>query len=202
MGLFGFKKKEIEVPKPSETKKEAVSDRHNDDLDKPTPVLQGPLFPEMPKLDLPELEAPEEKPIEIKLPEIKIPEMPPKMAIDKKEIPDELPELELPELGILKAPKRETSILKFAIPESLPDIEDFEYKPKKQKPVFMDIRRYASMVEELNQMKTKIMDYATVSGKMTEIKDEKERAMEKYRHSLEDMERKLLYVDRVLFEGG
>lgn len=191
MGLFGFKKKTPEVPKPSESAKTAVSDRHKDDLEKPTPVIQGPLFPEMPKLDLPELEAPEEKKEELKLPEIE----------EKEEIPEKLPELEIPEIEMLKI-KRPEKEISFEIPESLPDIEEFEYRPRKQKPVFMDIRKYNEMIEQLNQMKTKLTDYATVSTKMAEIKDEKERAMEKYRHTLEDIERKLLYADRVFFEGG
>lgn len=212
MALFGlFKKKEAEVPKPSGALKldlTAPPARHKDDLEKPTPVLQGPLFPDIPKLELPELEAPEKEESDldkIKLPEFKIPELP--KAEKPEETLFELPELELPELeeaGISKP--KEVSHMEIAkeleAPESLPDIEEFEYRPKKQKPVFMDIRRYSEMIEQLNQMKTKIMDYANVSTKMAELKDEKEKAMEKYRYSLEDIERKLLYIDRVFFEGG
>ncbi|MEM4336955.1 MAG: hypothetical protein QXG86_03045, partial [Candidatus Woesearchaeota archaeon] len=230
MALFGlFKKKE--VPKPVETKTEikmagyessfatenVLSGRHEDDLEKPTPIIKGPLFPDIPKLELPEIMAPEEskedKKVEVaeegvskKIEELNIPELEigkveiPKLEkkVEEKEVPETIPELEIHDFKFTKT-KIEDNYLsskhEIIIPDSLPAIESFEYKPKKQKPVFIDLNKYNEIVTQLNQMKMKINDYAMFSTKMSEIKNEKERAMEKYRHALEEIERKLLYVD-------
>jgi len=219
VGLFGLLKKkekqEPQVPKPLELtdlgKKlmaPSAAARHKDDLEKPTPALKGPLFPEIPKLELPELEAPEEKEEKINLDGLKLPEIKLTKEQPKKEEKLELPELETEEVVPLEFPEKEEELPgielpeELDIPEALPELEDFEYRPKKQKPVFININKYNQMIDQLNKMKTKLTDYSAISSKIVQIKDSKDKALEKYRQTLEEIERKLLYVDKTFFEGG
>jgi len=184
MAIFGFfkKKKEAAMPEPPKppssvqpkTEMPQVS-RHVDDLEKPSPPIEGPLFPEIPKLELPELEpAKEEK--ELVSEETKVSEI----------VPEHLPEIEE-----IEAPEE--------IPEEIPEIETVSYKPKT--PVFIDVNVCSEMIEQLNTTRAKLNEYASAAARVMELRVKKDSLMEKWRDCLEDIERKLLGIDRIIFEG-
>jgi hypothetical protein len=187
MALFGISKskKEIAIPQPPKAPSPIqlrielpnTSQRHNDDLGTPMPPREGPLFPDIPNLDLPELEPAE---TEKGLPPLGEPE----------KIPEHLPELEHVELPS-------------EIPEELPDIEAESYSPRaKKNPLFVNVDVYAQMLEKLNATRAKLNEYVSATGRIEELRSRKEATMEKWRNGLEDIERKLLFVDKIIFEGG
>lgn len=179
MALFGIFKKGKGTAMPQPPKPMAkVSERHKDDLEKQVPLLEeGPLFPEIPNLELPELEPPKE--FKLELPQA-----------EEEKAPEHLPELE------------EIS-LEEEIPEELPELETAEYAPKeKRMPLFINVNIYSEMIGQLNTARAKLNEYASAAARVVEIRSEKDAAMEKWRNALEDIERKLLAVDRILFEGG
>jgi len=176
MALFGFgKKKEAAMPMPPKTasppqikiEMPKLSERHFDNLE----TAEGPLFPEMPKLDLPELEPAE------------------------KEMPKEEAPFNLPEIEEMEIPKE--------IPDEIPEMETPGFAPMaKKSPLFINVDTYSEMTDQLNTTRAKLNEYASAAARVMEIRMRKDSLMEKWRTSLEDAERKLLAVDKILFEGG
>jgi hypothetical protein len=192
MALFGFLKKGKakavampEPPKPPAGMQLRIelpkSGRHADDLEKTISPLGTPLFPEIPKLELPELEPAEgEKgipPVQLEVPML-------------EPVPEHLPEIE----------EFETPA---EVPEELPELESFAYEPRAKKaPLFINVGIYSEMIEQLNTTRAKLNEYASAATRVIEARARKDAAMEKWRNSLEDIERKLLAIDKILFEGG
>ncbi len=185
MALFGLVKNRKEAampqpPKPNSPPQLRIelpnfSKRHSDDLEKPAPRTEGLLFPDIPNLDLPELE-PAELPMGI----------PPFEEAER--IPERLPELEHIEL-----PSK--------IPEELPELEE-EYIPRvKKSPLFINVDVYSEMIEKLNSTRAKLNEYVSATGRIEELRTRKESTMEKWRNSLEEIERKLLFADKIFFGG-
>jgi len=185
MALLGFlkAKKEVAVPQPLKAPSPPqlklqlnnISPRHTDDLEKPMPVSEGPLFPDIPKLDLPELEPAEEEKESL-------------FVETTENIPEQLPELEHVEIPS-------------EIPEDLPEIE-VEYSSKiKKAPLFINVDVFSGMIDKLNIIRAKLSEYVSATGRVEELKTRKESSMEKWRNNLEDIERKLLLIDRIFFGG-
>ena len=188
MALFGFGKKNKAAampepprpprpPSPPQIRIEMpkLSERHTDDLEKQAPEIEGPLFPEIPRLELPELEPAEEKK---------------SIAASYEKVPEQLPELE-----DIEVPSE--------IPEEIPEIETSGFAPRiKKSPLFINVDTYSDMIEQLNVTRAKLNEYASAASRVIEFRTKKDSLMEKWRGSLEDTERKLLAIDRMLFEGG
>ena len=185
MALLGFlkAKKEIAVPQPPKAQVPLqlklqlnnLSQRHTDDLEKPIPMDEGPHFPDISRLDLPELEPAEE-------------EGEPLFVETTENIPAQLPELDHVEIPA-------------EIPEELPEI-DVEYTSKiKKAPLFVNVDVFSGMIDKLNTIRAKLSEYVSATGRVEELKTRKESSMEKWRNNLEDIERKLLLIDRIFFGG-
>lgn len=201
MALLGFlkAKKDVAMPPPPLPPRPSmppqfkiqlgnISPRHMDDLEKPMPVSQGPLFPDIPKLDLPELEPAEEEKETFfdSPPEEKEEHL---FVEPSGNIPANLPELEQVEIPA-------------EIPEDLPELEvDYSSKIKKA-PLFINVDVFSGMMEKLNTIRAKLSEYVSATGRVEELKTRKEASMEKWRTNLEDIERKLLLIDRIFFGGG
>ena len=185
MALFGLVKnrKEAAIPQPPKSNSPIqlkielpnFSKRHSDDLERPASKTEGPLFPDIPNLDLPELEPADEsigiQPIE-----------------ETERVPERLPELEHIEISS-------------KIPEELPELEE-EYLPRaKKSPLFINVDIYSEMIEKLNSTRAKLNEYVSATGRIEELRTRKESTMEKWRNSLEEIERKLLFADKIFFGG-
>ncbi len=140
--------------------------------------------------------------------------------------PEEEPNLEFPSLDIENIPEIEeieTNLpqttekapeFKFSIPEpvseeipsELPELEPaFIPKIPKKMPLsslFISIDNYKYVVEELNTAKAHMETFLGTPAKLNSIRVTKDSAFEKWRQTLEDCQRKLLYIDKILFEGG
>ncbi len=99
-----------------------------------------------------------------------------KQKIEDEKIPDELPDLEIP-----PSPSEEIPV-------------------KLKGPFFINVEDYKHVLDDVNIAKTRFSEYAHFTQKINDLSIAREKAFEKWRTLLEDCERKLVYLDRVLFE--
>ena len=104
----------------------------------------------------------------------------------KEEIPEELPSLEIPEA---KEEKEEFEEVKPVVKERV----GF-------KPIFVNISEYENSLAHISQSKNILSDIDRSIETSNDIKNIKDSEFEKFHNKLEDIERKLLYVDRKIFE--
>ena len=69
-------------------------------------------------------------------------------------------------------------------------------------PVFVRIEEYKDVVDVMNLIKNKIKDAKNVLGKINELKNEEDAELELWKSSLDEVERKVGFVDKALFEPG
>jgi hypothetical protein len=143
------------------------------------------------------------------------PEMPPMMRGDIEEI--RAPEhLELPELPpALPAPipaREEEVIWKQGLPQALlepgsKEVQVFDRTISKQevetvrptlRPTFVAVDDYKKIINDTNMIRGKLMEAENFVRRLGDIKNEEERAFEKWRTQLEDVEKKLGYVDQLI----
>ena len=67
-------------------------------------------------------------------------------------------------------------------------------------PLFVKIEEYKDVLDVVNMIKSKIADAKRTLGKINELKNEEDAELESWRSTLEDMERKVEFVDKALFE--
>jgi len=128
------------------------------------------------------------------------PEMPPMMRGDIEEIraPQERFEPSLPELPpALPAP----------IPAREEEVKVFDKTISKQevetvrpilRPTFVAVDDYKKIINDTNIIRGKLMEAENFVRRLGDIKNEEERAFEKWRTQLEDVEKKLGYVDQLI----
>jgi hypothetical protein len=74
--------------------------------------------------------------------------------------------------------------------------------PPLDKPLYVKADDYKSIIGALTVIKTKIEDSERILTDLNELKNTKDKSFEKWRSELEDIQRKLLYIDKTLYEGG
>lgn len=107
----------------------------------------------------------------------KMPEFPP---IPKEDVPRALPAL------ALRAPAERPSIMMT--------------HPSARKDVFVDVSQYSTVLDELDKLKSAIIKGQNTLNEVMGMKSEEDAEFEKWRNVLEDMERKLLFIDKTLFD--
>jgi hypothetical protein len=88
--------------------------------------------------------------------------------------------------------------------------EESEYEVRKEveglkghvsvKPVFVEVERFKDMLDDLNQTKISLKEAVDIMAKLDEIRLDKDKLFEEWKSQLEDIQRKLIFVDRTLFE--
>jgi hypothetical protein len=91
------------------------------------------------------------------------------------------------------------------ISPALRQIEEVELarevrKPVITKPLFVKADDYKSILGAMSVIKVKIEDSEKILNDLNELKNLKDKSFEKWRTELEDIQRKLLYVDKTLYE--
>ena len=89
--------------------------------------------------------------------------------------------------------------------EPLRDDDDNIEKPKivdydPESPLFVNMDGYKEILGDIDNMKNELKDAEELIGRLNDIKNAKDKEFEKWRSELEDIQRKLLYVDKVIFE--
>ena len=162
----------IEVRKPIEEYESPSEEEHNENMEFPT-------IPEIPSEDV---------------------------------VPDTIPPLEeLPEPPEYNyAPeKREIPKMEALRPEPVEEIvpryapEEIEQKKRRlvRGPTFMKTESVRTMLENVEIIRTKFKEEDDIFFRITDIKNAQDQKYESFRQTLEDMQRKLLFIDKTLFES-
>jgi hypothetical protein len=182
--MFGFKKKQ------------------------PLSLPELPPPPSPPDLSQPQGDLPEIKPSAETMPEL--PELPAAPSFEHE------PELEAPAPELPEAPVPEAEVVEkkeeYAVPEPAeltpveePEVSVFdrtlaapERTVRPVGPVFVSVDEYRAIMENSNRVRAKLMEAEEFMQRLNEIKAEEEKAFERWRGQLEDVERKLGHIDRVI----
>lgn len=71
---------------------------------------------------------------------------------------------------------------------------------QQRRDLFVDVAQYSSVLDELDKLKTIIAKGQDTMNEIMSMKSEEDAELDRWRNVLEDMERKLLWVDKTLFE--
>ncbi len=71
---------------------------------------------------------------------------------------------------------------------------------KEHMPVFVKIEEYKDVVDIMNMIKSKLEEAKTILAKINELKNEEDAELELWHSGVEEVERKVDFVDRALFE--
>lgn len=66
------------------------------------------------------------------------------------------------------------------------------------KPTFVAVEDYKRIINDTNTIRSKLMDAENFVRKLSDIKNEEEKSFERWRTQLEDVEKKLNYVDQLI----
>ena len=172
MGVLDFlrKKKEKELPMPPPPGPPSV------------PAFRGDIEP---------IRAPEgpEMPLEPKgLPPIPTP--PPLPIPSVEDIPEEVP---LPPRPIQEIPAEEKEVVFDRTVK-----EETEVIRPKIKPAFVAVEDYKKIINDTNVIRSKLMGAESFVRRLSDLKNEEEKAFEKWQSQLESVEKKLNYVDQLI----
>lgn len=67
-------------------------------------------------------------------------------------------------------------------------------------PVFVRIDDYSTIIEVLDLLKIKLADAKQTLDKIAELKSKEDEEVERWRAELDEVERKVDFIDRTLFE--
>jgi hypothetical protein len=150
--------------------------------------------PEMKRISMPpEAKIPPlpEKP----LPAFPEPQMKPLPKFDFEEKPKNLPEF--PE--IKEMPPEERFYEEESVYEVGKEVEELKERAP-VKPVFVDVEHFKDILDDLNSTKLDLKEGMEIMQKLEEIKLEKDKNFDKWKSQLEDIQRKLIFIDKTLFE--
>ena len=71
-----------------------------------------------------------------------------------------------------------------------------------QTPVFIKIEEYKDILAVMDLIKSKLEQSKTTLNKITEIKQQEDAALEHWKQGLEQVEKKVLFVDQKLLQPG
>ena len=66
------------------------------------------------------------------------------------------------------------------------------------KPTFVAMEDYKRIINDTNAIRAKVMEAENFVRKLSDLKNEEEKAFEKWKTQLEDVEKKLSYVDQLI----
>ncbi len=143
------------------------------------PAPQRPVLQTEPKhisyLELPPPSPTQQSAAKFEAQQGNMPEFPP---LPKEEIPPSVPPL------AFKSQERPSMVL----------------QTTQRKDLFVDVSEYTSVLDELDKIKSTIAKGQDSLNDLMSMKSEEDSEFEKWRNVLEDMERKLLSIDKTIFE--
>ena len=72
--------------------------------------------------------------------------------------------------------------------------------PEDTMPVFVRIDEYRDVLDVMNMIRNKLEEAKATIAKINELKNEEDSELELWRTGAEEIERKMAFVDKVLFE--
>ena len=138
-------------------------------------------------------------------------EIPPPIA-EEDHPPSELPEIkmsefenmphfeEFPELPPIESvPEDKEPELTRAQKEDMR--EELEAKEITE-PIFVKSSQFKNVLFEINSIRDKLKESETILSDLEDIKDDRESQFKKWNFQLEDIQKKLMLMDKTLFKGG
>lgn len=158
------------------------------ELDMPMPPKPPKIDSDLPEISFPEIPQEEEIP-DFSIPETKEEDIP--QASDFMEEKEEQPEFNISrdfdsDVAEKFAPSREEVLI--------PRI----------KPMFVAIDEYSQLMESSNLIRSKLVEAEDYVERLNEIKNQEKKNFEKWQAKLEDIEKKISYIDKVIAnsQGG
>ncbi len=71
---------------------------------------------------------------------------------------------------------------------------------KRETPIFVKIDEYKDILDVISLIKSKITESKTILARINELKNAEDSEIEVWTNELEEVERKIEFVDRTLFE--
>ena len=186
----------------------------------------GPELPTPPDMEepIPEEPAEEKTPPVVETPEEMAPEeanMFPEIPLEEpvEEIPEKIPSLEEipeapPEMPEIETPEPtiEEPNIEEPVPSKIPRLEGLEPVPYKEPyefklhreargPIFVKVDMYKEILDDVAGMKQSLKNDENIYARIMDLKTEEDKRFEHIHRTFEDIQRKLMYVDRMLFEG-
>ncbi len=231
MGFFSKKKKNIDLdlppPPPPSSKLFPVPPAEKEEKEE---IVSGPPSSELPPIPVPEEGKDSSLPLDLKDLEKDIPAVPDLDELEselpplREEGQDELLGLkEHEEVGKISAgpieheefpniqeevsePTQEKGRIKMFPTPKFEDLEEPGEEPEKPRlkegPVFVNVNSYKDALSSVVLIRSRIKESEDCLKRLNEIKNSKDKYFEQFRVKLEDLQRKSLYVDKSLFEGG
>jgi hypothetical protein len=83
-------------------------------------------------------------------------------------------------------------------------VERRQIIPKRETkgPFYVKVDDYRAILESTTRIRDDIKDASDLVMRMNELKNEEDKEFEKWRQQLEDIQRKLTYVDKIIFESS
>lgn len=207
-------------PLPTQTFETFQQPKQNQEMQKierPRPIIEPTdgLLPEMPEPpDLPTQERMvqsfqmiQKKPM---LPAREIKPNKPEFPVIQKEdvIPDRIPPLEnIPEPPVFRAEKEKSKKEFSELMQERPMMKTFlRPEPEKPKirelkgPLFVKTDNFRKIIEDIEEIKIKFKGEEETFLKFIGLKETQDKKFEEFRDQLEDVQRKLLFIDRSVFE--
>jgi len=184
-------------------KKKAVEDLELPAPPKP-PELKGlepeipPIRAEEPSLDMPDFNF-DSEPEEAE--ELELPEEEPESLLPETEEAEETVEIEHPEPSViperLKIPELpKPKVYDKTITEDLP--RETVIEKEETKPLFVAVDDYTTVRANTNVIRAKLLEAEEYIQRLSDLKIEEEKSFGKWKKYLEDVEKKLTYVDKVI----
>ncbi len=141
---------------------------------------------------------------ELAFPEIPMHSEPESIESAPETIPEISEEISVSELSeIPEAPGIIPDIEELGAEEHMAETPELRFSARRTtKPLFINVDNYRELMEQLSNAKSVLAEHAGFSSKLGDIKVSKDESYEKFRGNLEAIERKLLYIDKIIFEGG
>ena len=145
-----------------------------------------------------------------KLPEddLELPELPPLAELphlpnapnEKYEIPLlEDQERSLPPLEVM--PSLEEPIRTNESEETIDLTKKQDNNNKERGPIFIKVDDYRNVLESINIVRNKLNESDYIVEALNDLRNKVDAEFENWREDLEEMQRKVMYMDKVLFEG-
>jgi len=183
MGIFNFLKKKEPLSKPQSEELPPIPPVRGPETPQESPQLRASLPPLPSYFSMPRIEPPSFPSLEQELPG-----------------PDELPEM----------PARTGSEGSDEIPSTIPPLEirGREFSPSEQRemlheirgPVFVRTDKFKAFLDDIEQIRTRFQEEENIFLRINDVKNSEDKAFEGFREIIEDIQRKLVFIDKTLFE--
>ncbi len=128
--------------------------------------------------------------------------------IGMQEAPAEIPEpvgaKPMPELKLQPIPE-EDKIPREVLPKREKGLFEHERRVFRERPsgkaIYVRVDKFKAMLGSVNTLKSDLRKSEETLAKLEGVKNAKDKSFDKVKSSLEDLQRKLIFIDKTLFEG-